>query len=227
MQRTEKYKVINTKVSPEAFEKIYRLSGKMGIKPYEILQMCVDTLIRYMDDRHNLSPEMEKIIAVFEDMTGWHRSFNLADPTGKPEIGEATYYLRRNGKQGTRAIHVEHPFFGDFRQTANVTQILDRTIENLSPNLYRRLRSLCVEMDCGSVMDLLQTMVDARVVEDLNHESVRQMFEDCNRAENGKPVAYGERTRRKKRYTPDTMPEQRLFEGGADTFDIDSDAIGI
>ena len=30
-QKTEKYKVINTKVSPEAFAKIYRLADKLGM----------------------------------------------------------------------------------------------------------------------------------------------------------------------------------------------------
>lgn len=207
MQQTEKYKVINTKLSPEAYDKFYRLADKLKMKPYEMLQMCVDTLIRYMDDRYNLTPEMEKLMAVFEDMTGWRQAFNLADPYAKPQIDESTYYLSSNGKKGTRAVHVERPFFGNFKQTCNVPQIFDRTIELLVPNLYRRLRMLCVEMDCGSVLELLQTMVDAQTIRDLNHEEIRKQFEDCNRADNNKPLAYGERTKRVKHYDTETMPK--------------------
>ena len=207
MQQTDKYTVINTKLSPEAFDKFYRLADKLNMKPYEMLQMCVDTLIRYMDDRYNLTPEMEKIMAVFEDMTGWKNAFNLVDPYTKPHIDESTYYLGSSGKKGTRAVHVERPFFGNFKQTSNVPQIFDRTLELLVPNLYRRLRMLCVEMECGSVLELLQTMVDAQTIIDLNHEDIRKQFEDCNRADNNRSVEYGARTRRVKHYDTETMPK--------------------
>lgn len=205
-QKTDKYKVINTKVSPEAFAKIYRLADKLGMKPYEMLQMCVDTLIRYMDDRHNLSPEMSRMMLVFEDMVGWGRSLNLAEPGAKPAITEATYYLTEPGKGGARAVHVQRPFFGDWQETENISHIMERTVEVLAPELYRRLRGVCAELEVSSIMELLHHIVDAQTIIDLNHEEVRRSFEDCNRGDNAKPVEYGQRTRRKKHYTPDTMP---------------------
>lgn len=205
-QKTEKFKVINTKVSPESYRKIYRLAAKRGVKPYEMLQMCVDTLIRYMDDRHNLSPDMERMMLVFEDMSGWRDALNLASPGSAPSVCEATYYLSEGGKSGSRAVHVSKPFFGDWHETENIQVILERTVESLVPVLYRRLRLMCVEHDCTSVMELLHRLVDTNDIVDPDHEEVRRSFEDCNRGETGKPVEYGQRTRRKKHYTPDTMP---------------------
>lgn len=205
-QKTEKYKVINTKISPEAYDKIYRLARKVGMKPYEMLQMCVDTLVRYMDDRHNLSPEMERMMLVFEDTVGWSQALNLADPAAKATIAEATYYLTAKGKAGARAVHVQRPFFGDWHETENIQLVLERTLELIAPELYRRLRSLCVVYETQSVLELLHHLVDAQTVIDLNHEEVRRTFEDCNRGENAKPVEYGQRTLIKKHYTPDTMP---------------------
>lgn len=235
-QKTEKFKVINTKVSPEAYAKIYRLASKTGMKPYEMLQMCVDTLVRYMDDRHNLSPEMERMMMVFEDMVGWRQALNLADPTARPSISEATYYLAADGKRGTRAVHVGKPFFGDWRETENIQLILERTIENLAPDLYRRLRGLCVSFDATSILELLHLLVDAHAEADRNHEEVRRSFEDCNRGDNCRPVEYGQRTVRKKHYTPDTMPTIHFEPGdvpdnlgdpaGKTAFDPHDDPIG-
>lgn len=206
-QKTDKYRVINTKVTPEAYDKIHRLARKLGTKPYEMLQMCVDTLVRYMDDRHNLSPEMERMMLVFEDMVGWPQALNLADPSAKASITEATYYLTAKGKAGARAVHVQKPFFGNWHETENIQLVLERTLELIAPELYRRLRSLCVAYETKSILELLNRMVDAQAIMDLNHEEVRRTFEDCNRGENTKPVEYGQRTRRKKHYTPDTMPD--------------------
>lgn len=209
-QKTDKYKVINTKISPEAYAKIYRLAQKLGMKPYEMLQMCVDTLVRYMDDRHNLSPEMERMMLVFEDMVGWKQALNLAAPAPHATIAEATYYLTAEGKAGIRAVHVTEPFFGNWHETENIQLILERTIENLAPELYRRLRAMCVSYEAQSVLELLQHLVDAQTIMDLDHEEVRQSFQDCNRGDNCKSVEYGQRTVRKKHYTPDSMPPIRF-----------------
>ena len=205
MQKTERYKVISTKISPDGYKKLCRLSEKAGMKPYEILQMCADTLIRYMDDRNNLTPEMERIMAVFEDMVGWKDSLNLADPFTQPYISEATYYLRAKGRCGCRAVHIERPFFGDFRQTSNIIQIFDRTVELLSPNLYKRLRMVCAEKDCRSTLELIQTLTGEQIIKDINHDEILRQFEDC-RTDNGKAVEYGNRTKKKKHYDTGTMP---------------------
>lgn len=206
MQKSEHYKVISTKISPDGYIKLCRLAGKAKMKPYEILQMCADTLIRYMDDKNNLTPEMEKIMSVFEDMVGWKDALNLADPFTKLYISDATYYLKAKGRTGTRAIHVERPFFGDFRQTSNVTEIFDRTVEVLAPMLYRRMRMLCAEKDCKSTLELLQVLVSDQVIEDINHDEIRKQFEDCNRADNSKPIEYRARTKKGRHYDTETMP---------------------
>ena len=69
---------------------------------------------------------------------------------------------------------------------------------------------MAVDMDCNSIVDLLHTMIDAQAVAELNSE-YRREFEDANRADNGRPYLYGQRTKRKKAYTPDTMPGQQTI----------------
>ena len=71
-----------------------------------------------------------------------------------------------------------------------------RVIEVLMPERYRRLRGLTRDMECSSILELLDRMIDAHTIDNLNKE-LRQEFEDAARAENGKPLEYGARTRQK------------------------------
>lgn len=231
MQETENYKVLSTKVSSDTYELLNRLAKGKGMRVYELMQMCADTLVRYMSDLHNLTPEMERAMGLFEHMTGWAGALNLCDPTAKARVSEATYYLTSGGKKGCRAVHVWSPYFGNWQQTENVGVILERTLEQLVPERYRRLRLLASAMGCGSILEMLDSMADGRAVDEMNEQEIRRSFEDCNRAENGKAVTYGERTRRKKHFTPDSQPCIR-FRPDGDTrgkqgFDPDRDAVGI
>lgn len=232
-QQTEHYKTVATKISPYAYRLLQRLARKLGMKIYELLQMFVDTSIRYMSDAHNLTPEMERAMAIFEHMTGWAGCMNFAEPTGDKSISEAIYFLTSQKKKGCRAVLVTPPFLGKMGQTENVQRILERTIELLCPERYRRLRLLAAELNRQSIVDLIDWLIDYHST-DSDTEEMRKMFEDALRAENNKPVAYGERTKRKKHYTPDTMPTIRFSKEDVpdlpelkNKFDIDKDAIGI
>ena len=188
MQETENYKVLSTKVSSDTYELLNRLAKGKGMRVYELMQMCADTLVRYMSDLHNLTPEMERAMGLFEHMTGWAGALNLCDPTAKARVSEATYYLTAGGKKGCRAVHVWSPYFGNWQQTENVGVILERTLEQLVPERYRRLRLLASAMGCGSILEMLDRMADGRAVDEMNEQEIRRSFEDCNRAENGKAV---------------------------------------
>lgn len=229
-QQTEHYKTVATKISPYAYRLLQRLARKLGMKIYELLQMCLDTLIRYASDTHNLTPEMERAMAIFEHMTGWAGCMNFAEPTGDKRISEAIYFLTSPKKKGSRAVLVTLPFFGKRGQTENVQRIVERTMELVCPERYRRLRLLADEHNCQSILNMIDRLIDYHST-DSDTEEMRKMFEDALRAENNKPVAYGERTKRKKHYTPDTMPAIRFSKEDLpelkDKFDIDKDAIGI
>ena len=211
MQKGGEYLVIATKVKPEVKRQIGKLCKQKKLTEYGMLQMVCDCLVRYMDDQHNLSPELEQAMSVFEHMEGWKDALNLADPTVKKEICEAVYIQqdKEGKKKGFRCSMVTKPIMGEWTHTDNVVYIYERMTEVLLPEIYRKMRLLAAEMDCNSIVDLLHSMIDAQAVIQLN-EGFRKEFEDADRATNGKPVAYGQRTRRKKHYDPDTMPEQRL-----------------
>lgn len=188
-ENKEKYTAVGSKISPWAERRLASLLRMKGLTKYELVQMVIDTLIRYMDDRHNLTAEMEAAMSIFEHMEGWHDAFNLADYTTQPEVTEATYYLGDKHKKGARAVHVSKPFMGQWTQTFNIQQIIERTLCLITPERYRRLRALAVEMDCGSLLELLDKMIDL-YTKDADLRDVRASFEDNDRSDFGrKPVS--------------------------------------
>lgn len=195
-QQAGKYVVIGTKTSPAFAETFKAICNSKGIKPYQAIQMMVDTFVRYTDDRHNLSKDMEQMMTVFEHMDGWQGAFNLADPTPDRAIDEAVYIMTGTKRRGARAIMVSRPFFGDWKETSNIQHILERVIEVLCPERYRRLRALAIEMDCSSILELIDVMIDAHTIEALNAQ-YRKEFEDNARHDYGMEVEYGQRTKRK------------------------------
>lgn len=209
----EKFKVIATKVSTFVKERIGRICKKRGLNEYEMLQMMCDCIVRYMDDRHNLTPEMERVMSIFEHMEGWTNAFNLADHTTESDICEAFYVMSAKGKKGFRVIHVQRPWWDgvkEWKQSENIQMMLERFFEVLVPERYKRLRHLTAEKGMTSQLDLLDHLIDSHLNDEVNGQ-YRREFEDAARAENGKELAYGERTKRVKHQSVD-MYEQSSFD---------------
>lgn len=226
MTQEGKYEMLQTKVSPEAYRRMKSIERKKGITDYGLIQMVVDTLIRYMDDRHNLTPEMEQAMSIFEHMEGWSNALNLADPTVENIVGEAIYFLydEEGKKKGVRGVHVVKPFFGNWTEDENIQHIIERVFCLLIPERYRRLRLLAAELGCSSQLELLDYFID-HFSKEADLRELRRDFEDADRAENGRPLAYGQRTRRKKHQSPDDMDgEQHIIRFTDEDKDIEDNS---
>jgi len=196
MEDKPKYRKQQTKVHPFIHHRLEKIAQKKGISVYQMLQMVCDTLARYMDDKHNLTPEMEKAMSIFEHMEGWKKALNLADPTVQKKIGEATYFLYdpKGKRKGFRAVHVTRPLeknsgetlnaIGDWQQTINIQDILERTICLTMPERYIRLRRLAATKDCNGIVELIDTLIDEHS-QDEDVRFFREAFEDADRSEYG------------------------------------------
>lgn len=204
-QTTEEFVVVSTKISRPCAAQLQCLAKSRGMSVYDLIQMSCDTLVRYMSSEHNLTAEMEKAMAIFEHMQGWSNAFNLADPTGTKQICEATYYLNDpTGKRhGCRAVHVTMPYFDDWQQSENIQTILEQTLNLLCFERYKRLRMLAQDMQCGSILELLDTLIDTHS-KDSDLRELRESFEAANFSDAGRPIEYGNKPVRKMHYTPDT-----------------------
>lgn len=220
-----KYIGIGTKTSRQFYKIFHNICESKGLNTYQVLQMMVDTFVRYTDDQHNLSRDIEMMMSVFEHMTGWCNAFNLADATAERSIEEAIYIMTAKGKRGARAVMVQRPFMGKTVETYNVQQILERVIEVLMPERYRRLRQLAVDNDCGSILEMLDMMIDAQTVEQLNAD-FRKPFEDARRHESGRAIEYGQKTKSVHHRTPDgeALRQQRIYFNEQDRQTADQEA---
>ena len=208
----ERYLTIATKVSRHAAEQLARIAKKKNTTIYELIQLSCDTLIRYMDDRHNLSEEMERAMSLFEHLVGWADALNLADPTVNKEVCQAVYIFQDadGKKKGFRAKLVDRPFCGMWTEDSNVMHIFERILNICMPELYMKLLRARIVLDCKSISEVLNVLADAEVIMQLNGE-LRQDFEDAARADNGRGYAYGQKTKGLQHRTPDSLAQdQRL-----------------
>lgn len=159
MEQKRPYEQITCKLSPESMDRLRELCARKQLKPYTMLQMMCDTVIRYMDDQHNLTPEVEEAMMMFEHLEGWAGALNWAGTDEDKQIGEATYYMTGEGKQGVRAVHVYRPFCGNWTADQNVQTILERTFCLLFPSLYKQMRQVAVERGCTSTYQLICRMI--------------------------------------------------------------------
>lgn len=201
-----KYEMMQTKVSKETYDALKRIERKQGISIYSMIQNMCDCIRRYAEDKTKLSPMVEKAMNMLEHMIGWKDNFNIADPSAEPEISEATYFLSEKSgtKKGVRVVHVERPFFGDWKQTYNVQQILEKFMCLTFPSLYQRLRFIAVCRQCNSIMELLLDVVGELEREE-DKKDLQAPFEDASRSDFGKDIQYGQRTKRKKHQDIDSM----------------------
>lgn len=216
-QIDERYITLATKVSRTAAEQLARIAKKKGMTIYELIQMVCDTLIRYMDDRHNLSEEMERAMSIFEHLTGWADALNLADPTVQKEIAQAVYIFsevesvdKKERKKGFRAVMVSKPFMGTWDETSNVMDIFERIFNICMPELYMKLFRARIILGCERVSEVINMLADAEVIMHLNGE-LRQEFEDAARMDNGRSVAYGQKTKGLQHRTPDSLAQDQRF----------------
>lgn len=205
-----KFVTVAGKVSAWCYGRLSRILRKRGLNIYQMIQNFCDSIVRNMDDRHNLTPESEKIMATFEHMIGWEDNFNLADPNVKPEIAEATYYMtEKTGKRGVRVVHVEKPFFGKWTQNFNIQQILERFMCLTFPQLYKRMRFIAVCRQCSSIFELLTEIV-GELEEEERKKELLEDFEDADRGDWGqKPHEHPYRRRHEK--SEDTLFKDELI----------------
>ncbi|MBO5707631.1 MAG: hypothetical protein J6T37_01625 [Bacteroidales bacterium] len=202
------------KISTWSYGRIMRILKRKGLNIYQMIQNFCDTIIRYMDDKHNRTPDVEKAMNMFEGMIGWENNFNLCDPNTKPEISEATYYLsdftKDKAKKGVRVVHVERPLMDKWSQTFNVQQILERFMCLTFPSLYRRLRFIAVCRECTSLLELLIDIVGELEREEDKKEMMRD-FEDADRGDFGQKPHEGQPYKRPYEASQDTLFKDELI----------------
>ena len=211
--KDERFEQLGTKIDPAMAEVLNACCDAMGVDVYHLLQWFAYTIVKASAPMHNLDPRIQKLMTMLDRDAGWQNAFNLCNPD-KLKVSQVILILEQEGHKGFGAVMIDKPWMGALmRQTECVDDILERVCEVTMSGIYRRLRVMGADMECNNLSDILLTMLD---VQDLLNSEERDTSEGPQMgdiAPNGKAVAYGKRTKRKKHFTPDTMPTQRtIFE---------------
>ena len=178
--------------------------------------MC-QFIVRTASGEYNLSDDINRLLTLFHLEPGWKDAYNSCDPTADTEIAQEVLILEQPGRRGFGALMIDKPFMGQWTETECVDDIIDRVIEVCSPGIWKRIHCLMDQMGTESIIDLLVTITDGRIIYELEEANRREIQQADNIASNGRAMEYGARTRRKKHFDPDTMPQTIKF----DAFDSD------
>ena len=213
----DNYVLLQTKVKRREAERLERIAKGRGTNIYGLLQLMCQFIVRTASGEYNLSDDINRLLTLFHLEPGWKEAYNSCDPTADTEIAQEVLILQQPGRRGFGAIMVNKPFMGQWTETECVDDIIDRVIEVCAPGIWKRVHCLMKQMESESIIDLLVTITDGRIIYELEEANRREIQQADNIASNGRAMEYGARTRRKKHFDPDTMPQQIRF----DAFDAE------
>lgn len=189
MRDKKRTELVATKVSGEAWLRLNNICKRLGLTPYALLQETVDTLILYMDEGHQLSPDMQQVIDCFERFDGWGSLCRLTDVGVAWHVRDALYFLhddRPNGMAGVVGCWNKGGFLGTADYTFNKAAIFDMTLRRLFPDLARSLGMLAMQAGTSGPVETIRWCIQ-QLEEDPDKAAIREMFADCGRTDYGKP----------------------------------------
>ena len=210
--KDERFEQLGTKIDPAMAEVLDACCNAMVVDVYHLLQWFAYTIVKASAPMHSLDPRIQKLMTMLDRDAGWQNAFNLCNPD-RLKVSQVILILEQENHKGFGAVMLDKPFFDEARQTECVDDILERVTEVTMSGIYKRLRLMGAEMECNNLSDVLLTMLDAQDILNAEEREASELPGMGDIAPNGRAVAYGKRTKRKKHFTPDTMPTQRtIFE---------------
>ena len=206
--KDERFEQLGTKIDPAMAEVLNACCDAMGVDVYHLLQWFAYTIVKASAPMHNLDPRIQKLMTMLDRDAGWQNAFNLCNPD-KLKVAQVVLILEQQGHKGFGAVMIDKPWMGAMmRQTECVDDILERVCEVTMSGIYRRLRVMGADMECNNLSDILLTMLDVQDLLNSEERDANELPGMGDIAPNGRAVAYGKRTKRKKHFTPDTLPTQ-------------------
>jgi hypothetical protein len=204
--KEDRFEQIGSKIDPAMAEVLDACCNALGVDIYHLLQWFCYVIVKASAPMHALDPRIQKLMTMLDRDAGWQNAFNLCNPD-KLKVAQVILILEQEGHRGFGAVMVDKPWMGEMtNQTECVDDILERVAEVTMSGIYRRLRLMGAELECNNLSDILLTMLDAQDIANLDASNRAEGPQMGDIAPNGKAVAYGKRTKRKKHFSPDTMP---------------------
>ena len=206
-ENKERFEQLGTKIDPAMAEVLNACCDALQVDVYHLLQWFAYVIVKAAAPMHGLDPRIQKLMTLMESDVGWQKAFNQCNPD-RLKIDQVIVILEQEGHKGFGAAMIDKPWMGESRQTECVDDILERVTQVLVPGIYKRIRQMEKRLGTDSLMDTLLTMLDAQEFIEAVEGDRSEGPQMGDVADNGRRLEYGKRTKRKKRFNPDTLPEQ-------------------
>lgn len=206
-QNKERFEQLGTKIDPAMAEVLNACCDSLQVDVYHLLQWFAYVIVKAAAPMHGLDPRIQKLMTLMESDVGWQKAFNQCNPD-RLKVDQVIVILEQEGHKGFGAAMIDKPWMGESRQTECADDILERVTQVLVPGIYKRIRKMEKRLGTDSLMDTLLTMLDAQEFFEAVEGDRSEGPQMGDVADNGRRLEYGKRTKRKKRFNPDTLPEQ-------------------
>lgn len=175
----------------------------------DILKMCIMFIIETAKLTTDPSPDMKVLLNMIKMDANWAKMFNYCS-SGKMDVAQAILVLQQTDgnkpREGFGLAMFNKPFMGDCVQNMSKDEILERVVElTMGYDDYMKLRDIGKGMESGSMRETLSRMIDAQMIIDLDESNRQELPGYGDRHEYGKAIEYGQRTRRVRHRTPDSV----------------------
>ena len=187
---------------------IARTRGE-NVNANHLLALCLQFIVESAKHNGPIAPEFQTLLNMLKMDAAWCNAFNFSKVDAQMDVAQCILVLQQHdGKQprkGLGLMMIDKPFMGDSTYTTCVDDILERVAEVSMPGLYKQLRQIGIDLDSQSLRETLTLLCDSQQLENLNNSDKAELPGYGNFHDYGKPIEYGQRTKRKKHRTPDSL----------------------
>lgn len=206
---------IATKISPEYVDKLKFIAKSFDMSPYELLQCILYSFLRYFDSSSKMTHEHSSMLFVFtntlQSLKSSHNPLSIKN-TKEERITKGIFFVEiPNGQPQLLSVSMDK--YGNLKESFNIEEIISEILKIEDPKLMQVLEDERERMGYFNVCQTLHHLViqASTPPSDKVAEEVSSLFKDNNRADNCKPLEYGERTIIKQHHTPDSISQQPRY----------------
>ena len=232
---SEGYKNVSCKVPTWVAELLNIICKSRDTDIYHLLQLTIEFLIETAKVSGPVPPQMQTLINMLKMDASWNKAFNFASTSAQLDVAQVILVLQQHEggepRNGFGLAMIDKPFLpGETPQmTLNVDEIMERVIEVSMHNVYDSLRKLSRLKEYQSIRETLTCLADAEFLHELSEQDEAEYPQLGNFHDFGRVIEYGNKTKRAKHRTPDSLANSKqplIFadfdrETGADSDTID------
>ena len=215
----EGYKNVSCKVPAWVAELLNLICKSRDTDIYHLLQLTIEFLIETAKVTGPVPPQMQTLINMLKMDGSWNKAFNFASPSAQMDVAQVILVLQQHEggqpRSGFGLAMIDKPFLpGETPQmTLSVDDILERVIEISMHNVYDQLRNLSRRREYQSIRETLTCLADAEWLHELTEADEAEYPQLGNFHDFGRIIEYGNKTKRAKHRTPDSLAnsKQRLL----------------